>query len=294
MSVETDATGFLRRDELVLREGIWHRAEETAASAYRRRWEEEAQHDPVRAAIASEGHAQATYETLTAKVSPVWARIPHGKQLGHVLEIGAGYGRIPLYLVRERGARWTSYTAVDISETMLRRLAAYRERFAPSESPLHRVCVSADELPLESDSIDVVLTSAVFLHMGKAFVHRALAEVARVLRHGGHLVFDVSFPNARNPANLLPQLKPHRLRAPNYMKYWTRGELEHLLATTGLRAKAALISVEAGSHAVLPKEIGPLRVPLARRANRLAERAPSALDNLLISSFTVVTPEIFA
>lgn len=292
MTTATDLLPFVRRDELVMRDGIWHRADEAEASAYRRRWEDEAREDPVRSAIAVAGPTEATYEALTAKMSPLWARFPRGKQLGHVLEIGAGYGRIPLWLVRERDARWASYTAVDISETMLARLVEYRDRFAPSHAPLQRVCVSADVLPLDDGSIDTVLTSAVFLHMGRGFVQRTLREIARVVRPGGHLVFDVSFPNARNPANLLPQLKPHRLRPPHYLKYWTRTELEQLLETSGLRTKAAPIAVEAGSHALLPKQIGPLPVPLARRANRLAERAPRRVQGVVTSAFTVVTPEL--
>ena len=42
-----------------------------------------------------------------------------GQHFGTVLEIGAGYGRIPLYLARERDVTWSTYCAVDISETML-------------------------------------------------------------------------------------------------------------------------------------------------------------------------------
>jgi SAM-dependent methyltransferase len=294
MSVEADHASLLQRDELTVRNGIYHRADETEASAYRQRWEDEAADDPVRSAIAADGHGAVGYEQLTAKVSPVWDRIPRGRGLGSVLEIGAGYGRIPLYLARERQVTWTKYCAVDISETMLARLVEYREQFAPSQSPLYPICTSADELPLEQDSVDVVLTSAVFLHMGKSFVGRAVRELSRTLKPGGHFVFDVSFPNARNPSNLLPQLKPHRLRPPNYMKYWTRAEIETLLAESGLAAKAARFTIEPGSHALLPKRLGPVPIPLARRANRLAERAPASLQGLVTSSYTVLTPELFA
>ena len=88
-----------------------------------------------------------------------------------MLEIGAGYGRIPLYLARARDVTWSAYCAVDISETMLQRFVEYREQFAPAPaSRLYPVCASADELPLEDDSVDLALTSAVFLHMGKSFV----------------------------------------------------------------------------------------------------------------------------
>ena len=71
--------------------------------------------------------------------------------------------------------------------------------------------------------------------MGKSFVRDAVAEVARTLKPGGDFVFDVSFPNARNPPNFLPRLKPERFRPPHFMKFWTRGEVEALLLESGPR-----------------------------------------------------------
>lgn len=294
MSVAAGGRTPLREDELVERDGIWHRPGDDASSGYRRRWEDEAATDHVRSAIAGGATGELDYETLTAKVAPVWDRIPEGRDLGTVLEIGAGYGRIPLYLANARRVTWSAYCALDISETMLRRFVEYRERFAPGDSALYPVCASADALPVENESVDTVLSSAVFLHMGKGFVAAALAELARVLRPGGTFLFDVSFPNARNPANLLPQLKPRRLRSPNFMKYWTRAELERLLQSSGLAAKAGGYTIEPGAHALLPKHVGPVSVPLARRVNRAAERAPERLRDLVTNSFTVVGPGLLA
>ena len=205
-----------------------------------------------------------------------------------MLEIGAGYGRIPLYLARERGMTWTTYCAVDISATMLARFVEYREQFAPAPgSTLHPICGSADALPLENDSVDLAITSAVFLHMGKSFVRDTVAEIARTLKPGGDVVFDVSFPNGRNPTNYLPRLKPERFRPPHFMKFWTRREVESMLAETGLAAKAGDLTIEPGAYAVLPKRVGPVPVPLARRANRAVQSPPSRLDGLLAESFLV-------
>jgi arsenite methyltransferase len=209
-----------------------------------------------------------------------------------VLEVGAGYGRIPLYLARERGVEWAAYCALDISETMLRRLVEYRERFTPGGTPLYAICASADELPLEDESVDTALTSVVFLHMGKSFVARAVAEIARVLRPGGSIVFDASFPNARNPSNLLLQAKPTRLRPPNYMKFWTRREVESLLESSGLLAKTGPLELVAGVHEVLPRRLGPVPVPLARRVNRLAGRLPARLHGVTTLTYTVYSPGI--
>ncbi|MGH3070811.1 MAG: class I SAM-dependent methyltransferase [Gaiellaceae bacterium] len=290
MTAISDPPGLLRDEELVVRGGVHHRAGEDEISDYRRRWEDEAEEDHVRSAIADGETARLDYETLTGKIAPVWDRIPRGRDLGTVLEIGAGYGRIPLYLARERGIEWSSYCALDISETMLRRLVEYRERFTPGETPLYAICASADELPLEDGSVDTVLTSVVFLHMGKSFVARAVAEIARVLRPGGAIVFDASFPNARNPSNLLLQAKPKRLRPPNYMKFWTRREVESLLESSGLRAKTGPLEIVAGAHEVLPRRLGPVPVPLARLANRLAGRLPAALHGVTTLTYTVYSP----
>ena len=285
---------LLREQELVTRDGIYHRVGEDGVSDYRRRWEDEAEEDHVRSAIAAGATEQVDYASLTGKIAPVWDWIPRGRDLGTVLEVGAGYGRVPLYLAREREITWSSYCALDISETMLRRLVEYRERLAPSDSPLYPVCASADELPLEDDSVDTVLTSVVFLHMGKGFVARAVREIARVLRPGGAIVFDASFPNARNPSNLLLQAKPKRLRPPNYMKFWTRREVESLLESSGLTAKTGPLELVAGAHELLPRRLGPVPVPFARPVNRAAARLPAALHGATTLTYTVYSPGLTA
>jgi arsenite methyltransferase len=286
MSVANEQQDLLRRHELVERDGIYHGADEQELSEYRRRWEDEAAEDHVRSAIATGTTATPDYETLTGKIAAVWDRIPRGSTFGTVLEIGAGYGRIPLYLARARDVTWSTYCAVDISETMLQRFVEYREQFAPAPaSRLYPICASADALPLEDDSVDLALTSAVFLHMGKRFVADAVREIARTLKPGGHFVFDVSFPNAHNPTSLLLRLKPERLRPPHFMKFWTRAEVETLLVDTGLAAKAGGFTVEPGVYAILPKRVGPVPIPLARRANRLVGSAPSRFDAVLAESY---------
>jgi arsenite methyltransferase len=288
----SDRPWLLQDGELVVRNGVYHRAGGDRVSDYRQRWEDEAEEDHVRSAIAAGATVKVEYASLTGKIAPVWDRIPRGTDLGTVLEIGAGYGRIPLYLARERGVEWAAYIALDISETMLHRLVEYRDEFTPGETPLYLVCASADELPLQDGSVDTVLTSVVFLHMGKSFVARAVAEIARVLRPGGQIVFDASFPNARNPSNLLLQAKPKRLRPPNYMKFWTRREVESLLESSGLTARTGPLELVAGAHEILPRRLGPLPVPLARQANRLAERLPSRLHGLSTLTYTVYSPGI--
>ncbi len=287
--------GILREDELVERDGILHRKDECGASEYRRRWESEASEDPVRSAIAESASGPLDVAALTAKTSPLWDRFPAGRHFEAVLEVGSGYGRIPLYLANARGATWSTYCAVDISEAMLRELRRHDERFGRNrDGTLHAICVSADELPLEDESVDLAISSAVFLHMGKSFVARTLAEIARVLEPGGGVVFDLPFPNARSPVNVPSRLKPRRLRAPNYMKYWTRKEVEALLESSGLGRKAGELVVAPAAYAVLPKRIGPVPVPLARRINTALGTPPERLRDRLATTYDVYSRHLIS
>ena len=48
-----------------------------------------------------------------------------------------------------------------------------------------------------------------------------------------------------------------------------------MLDETGLAAKAGGYTIEPGAYAVLPKRVGPVAMPLARRVNRAVEAAPT-------------------
>ena len=269
-------------------------ADSVPESDYRARWEDEAAENHVRSAIANGPGGTPTDDVLTAKIAPLWARFPDGQHASSVLDVGVGYGRIDLYLARDRHLTCDSLCAVDISATMLARLLEYRERFDVFPgAELHAICTSADELPIEDASIDLAISSAVFLHMGKSFVHRAVREIARVLRPGGAFVFDGCFPNALNPSNWPPRLKPRRLRNPNALKYWRRQEVDRLLTESGLAERAGGYRIEPTGYAVLPKNIGPVPVPLARRVNQ-AIGTPTRLADALAVSFSAYSPGAIA
>lgn len=99
------------------------------------------------------------------------------------LDVGAGTGLLALALAGRVAQVW----AVDISEAMvdhLRWLAAGREL-----SNLHPLVASATGIPLESESLDLVVSNYCFHHLDDAGKQRAVEETFRVLAPGGRLVF---------------------------------------------------------------------------------------------------------
>jgi ubiquinone/menaquinone biosynthesis C-methylase UbiE len=99
---------------------------------------------------------------------------------GDVLEVGFGSGRnVPHY---PQGLKrvW----AVDPA-TVGRKLAA--RRVAASPVPVEYVGLDGEDLPLEDESVDHVLTTWTLCTIPD--VPRALAEIRRVLRPGGSLHF---------------------------------------------------------------------------------------------------------
>jgi SAM-dependent methyltransferase len=110
---------------------------------------------------------------------PIRARVA-SDLTGEVVEIGFGAGRnVPHYpkdLSRVR--------AVD-PDTLGRKLAA--GRLAASPVPVDFVGLDGHELPLESGSVDSVLSTWTLCTIPN--VDRALSEIQRVLRTGGRFLF---------------------------------------------------------------------------------------------------------
>jgi ubiquinone/menaquinone biosynthesis C-methylase UbiE len=102
------------------------------------------------------------------------------KARGRTLEIGAGTGaNIPYYpdAVEE-------VTLAEPFEPMRRRLEHKLRQSGKSASTLD---ASAEAIPLDDESVDTVVSTLVLCTID--FPDRALAEIARVLRPGGQLLF---------------------------------------------------------------------------------------------------------
>lgn len=139
-----------------------------------------------------------------------------------VLDFGCGSGANTV-LLANRGAR---VIAVDISESLLR-LAGRRLAVNGAPGAAAFIAASAHDLPLPSDSIDVVFGIAILHHLDLALVSR---EVHRVLKPGGRAIFQEP---VRNSAVLrfVRRLIPYR--APDISPY------ERPLFDRELRAFAA-------------------------------------------------------
>ncbi len=103
-----------------------------------------------------------------------------GAAKGRVLEIGTGSGlNFPLY-----GAKVTSVIGLEPSPELLR-MAGARALSAPM--PITLLDASAETIPLDTGSIDTVITTWTLCTIPDAAI--ALSEMRRVLKPGGVLLF---------------------------------------------------------------------------------------------------------
>lgn len=276
--------GFIRRGD------IYYPAAEVEAEGddYRAIWNQEADDDAVYSATGVVSDGREDYATLTATKQRLWREFPR-RHFGTILEIGCGYGRVPMLLSRERGVTCDTYIGVDIARNMLTRFALYRTALGVfPEAEVRLVCASAEQVPFAADSVDLVVSSGVFLHMSTASVRSTLACIGRLLRPGGTVVFDTSFPNARSiasvPARIYGLLAPAK---PNRAKYYSRGQLDLLMRESGIAAKCGAYQIEPTDFAVLPSRIRRVKLPLLAQLNQLLTPPPRALENVLAMMYSV-------
>jgi SAM-dependent methyltransferase len=117
-----------------------------------------------------------------------------------VLELGCGSGANTVCLV----GRGASVCALDISEDLIR-LARRRLEVSGCAGGSCFVVGSAHQLPLPDASVDVVFGIAILHHLDLSLVSR---EVHRVLRQGGHAIFQEpvrNSPTLRAVRSLIPR-----------------------------------------------------------------------------------------
>ena len=100
-----------------------------------------------------------------------------------ILDIGSGYGGAARYLAQRFGCKVTALNLSEKENTRNRELTAE----AGLSGLIDVVDGSFEEIPLADASVDIVWSQDAILHSGRR--GQVIAEVARVLKPGGHFVF---------------------------------------------------------------------------------------------------------
>ena len=195
--------------------------------------------------------------------------LPHAAG-ARVLEVGAGTGLL-LGRIAEVAER---AVGVDLSAGMLARARA---------RGLTVVRGSAAALPFGNASFDLVYSFKVLAHVPE--IDRALAEIARVTRPGGHAVLE--FYNARSLRYLARRLAGARRigREHRESDVTTRWETPDAILA---RLPRSLEVVQSRGVRVLTPFAGAIRAPLVGAALAAAERWASASPLRRFGGFFVV------
>ncbi|MBN8844541.1 MAG: metalloregulator ArsR/SmtB family transcription factor [Sphingomonadales bacterium] len=128
---------------------------------------------------AAEWDAIRSRHVAESEVEAAMLAMMHNRRLGHLLDIGTGTGRMAeIFAPTAR-----RITALDRSPEMLR---IARAKLAGQDVPIDLVQGDFLDLPLADASADSIV-----IHQALHFAHepdRVIAEAARVLRGGGHLL----------------------------------------------------------------------------------------------------------
>jgi ubiquinone/menaquinone biosynthesis C-methylase UbiE len=142
----------------------------------------------------------------------------------HVLEIGCGSGGYAVYLAERTGC---NLVGIDLNAQAIRnanRLARAKEM--DGQLTFQRADASK-KLPFPEDSFDAVFATDVFCHIPSRLV--LLAEVFRVLKHGGRLLFS----DALIVAGSITQREIALRCTPGLYVFSVPGENERLITATG-------------------------------------------------------------
>ncbi|WP_138501377.1 class I SAM-dependent methyltransferase [Nostoc sp. PA-18-2419] len=235
--------------------------------------------------VADKSPIKQDYTLLTGTPGGTWNKFPLNKSVDSILEIGCGYGRAPLHLSKAKNLKCEKYYGIDISEPLLRRLIKVKQEydFFP-EAEFNLICNSAEILPLADNSIDLVISNCVFMHIPDAQLRNLLAEISRLLKPGGIFVFNHSFHNKSCPShiihNFVRKLNPF-VRNPVYLKQYSSAEIEEMLATAGMKTKCPEYIVEpTAEYAILPETIKGIPVPFAKAINKSLNPSGSLKETL--------------
>lgn len=213
------------------------------------------------------------YGQAVGQIGGLWRRFPTSQHVGTILELGCGYGRASINLSLGWQLSCDRYVGLDISVPLLRRLQYLKQVFdfyPGAEFTL--ICDSADHLPVPDDSVDLIVSNAVLMHIEKPKVEQILAQMARVLKPGGAFILNNSFHNQACPAhrfrNALRTFQPEGKRD-IYTQHYLQAEIEQMLAASGIAAKSGAYRIEPNPpYLLVPNQVGRFRLKLADWVNK--------------------------
>jgi SAM-dependent methyltransferase len=168
------------------------------------------------------------------------------KNQGRVLDAGTGTGRVALWFEGER-------VGIDSSVPMLKKA---------TETGLDVVCADFSALPFKSNSFSTVIALRVFIRVKSPLT--VFREVARVLRSGGHFIFDTSNKcSVGYITNWLSQEPPHNL--------FLRGDIKKLLQLVAFNV------VETAAFFLIPRGV-------YQKINRVAILKLWRIERLLLKA----------
>jgi SAM-dependent methyltransferase len=140
---------------------------------------------------------------------------------GTILEVGPGYGRLPSAAL-EQGVGFERWIGLDISPQNVDHL---KQRFADARFDWRLADAETVEL---AESVDAIVSSLTLKHVFPTF-EPLLANLCRKLRPGGLVVVD--FIEG-------PHLRHFEPRRGNFLRSYTRDEIEEIFGRCGLAVEA--------------------------------------------------------
>lgn len=156
----------------------------------RETWEHLGSTDPYWAVLTEREHAggdarASFFESGRHEVQSVVDFLArHGRSIGDVaVDFGCGVGRLSIALAE----RCKEVSGVDVAASMLEEARANN----PHGDRVRFIHNDASTLPFEDDSVDFVLSLITLQHIPPRLSLRYLLEMIRIVRPGGHLVFQL-------------------------------------------------------------------------------------------------------
>lgn len=186
----------------------------------------------------------------------------HASPQARLLDVGCGYGWLESYVLAN--CPGTQMVGVELTDDDLR---IFRERL--DDARVASVVGSAMELPVDSQSVDLYVSTEVIEHIPKGQELRMMREVARVLKPGGRGL--ITTPAATHRSQLSDPawwLLGHRHYQPDQLRQWA--------AAAGLRVTDA--SLRGGWSELVALYDLYLNKWIARRPPALDSRLAPRLD----------------